>query len=140
MLGKWLAERMRDVYSAATIYCGHVGEDVASYSEGTRAGGRGQWYAMQIEASNNFRVAWPFNILCGGLEHQIEHHIFPKLPPQRLRQIAPAVEKVCKEYGVEYRNESWGRTLVKAVRHIAALSRPKRGAVSGLRAVVREMA
>ncbi|MFT6147227.1 MAG: linoleoyl-CoA desaturase [Myxococcota bacterium] len=66
---------------------------------------------MQIEASNNVQAAWPFNIVCGGLEHQIEHHMFLKLPPQRLREIAPEVEKVCQEYAVEYRNESWGRTL-----------------------------
>jgi linoleoyl-CoA desaturase len=35
LLGNWLAETMRDVYSAATIFCGHVGGEVASYQEGT---------------------------------------------------------------------------------------------------------
>ncbi len=34
LLGNWMAETMRDLYSAATIYCGHVGEDVAAYEEG----------------------------------------------------------------------------------------------------------
>ena len=72
--GNWLSDRARDLYSAATIYCGHVGEEVASYPPGTQARGRGQWYAMQVESANNFKVPWPFNILCGGLEHQIEHH------------------------------------------------------------------
>lgn len=139
-LGNFLSSRMRDLYSAATIYCGHVGDDVASYPEGSRAHGRGQWYAMQVEASNNFRVAWPFNILCGGLEHQIEHHMFPKLPPQRLRQIAPEVRAACAEHGIEYRCESWGRTLVKAVKHIAKLSLPVGGPVAALRRVAREMA
>ncbi|MBX2796760.1 MAG: fatty acid desaturase [Myxococcales bacterium] len=124
-LGNWLSDRLRDVYSAATIYCGHIGEDVASYPAGTRAGSRGRWYAMQVEASNNFRVSWPFNVLCGGLEHQIEHHLFPKLPPARLRQIAPEVERACREHGVDYRNESWGRTLSAAIRHIARLSHPQ---------------
>ncbi|MFT6147228.1 MAG: hypothetical protein ACJAZO_004867 [Myxococcota bacterium] len=42
MLGNWLAERMRDLYSPVTIYCGHVDEEVAWYPEGTRASGRGQ--------------------------------------------------------------------------------------------------
>jgi len=125
-LGNWLSERMRDVYSAATIYCGHVGDEVASYPEGTRAGSRGRWYAMQVEASNNFEVAWPFNVLCGGLEHQIEHHLFPKLPPERLRQVAPEVAAACAEHGVTYRSASWGRTLAKSIRHLAALSGPTR--------------
>ena len=139
-LGNFLSSRMRDLYSAATIYCGHVGEDVASYPEGTRARGRGQWYAMQVEASNNFTVAGPFNILCGGLEHQIEHHMFPKLAPHRLRQIAPEVRAACHEHGVDYRCESWGRTLWKAVKHVARLSLPVGGPVAAVRRVAREMA
>lgn len=78
----------RGVYSAATIYCGHVGEDVAAYEEGTRAQGRGEWYAMQVESTNNFEVSLPVSILCGGLDRQIEHHLFPRLPPNRLRDMA----------------------------------------------------
>ena len=71
MLGNWLSELMRDLYSAATIYCGHVGEDTKSYPAGKKAQSRGEWYAMQIEASNNFEVSRPLSILCGGLDHQI---------------------------------------------------------------------
>jgi fatty acid desaturase len=46
---------------------------------------------MQVEASSNFEVSLPVSILCGALDKQIEHHLFPTLPPQRLRQIAPEV-------------------------------------------------
>jgi linoleoyl-CoA desaturase len=121
LLGNWMAETMRDLYSAATIYCGHVGDDVASYDEGTRAHGRGEWYAMQVESTNNFEVSLPVSILCGGLDRQIEHHLFPRLPPNRLREIAPEVRAVCEEHGVAYRTASWGSTLKKALRHINAL-------------------
>lgn len=121
LLGNWLAETMRDLYSAATIYCGHVGEDVAAYPEGTRAHGRGEWYAMQIEATNNFEVSLPISILCGGLDRQIEHHLFPRLPPNRLREIAPEVRAACEAHGVPYRTATWGRTLRKALRHVRNL-------------------
>ncbi len=135
LLGNWLAETMRDVYSAATIYCGHVGEDVKSYPQGTKARSRGHWYAMQIEASNNFEVSLPLSVLCGGLDRQIEHHLFPTLPPQRLRQIAPEVREICARHGVDYRTDTWGRTLKKALSWVAALSR-----AGGHRAVIRAMA
>ena len=121
LLGNWLAETLRDLYSAATIYCGHVGEDIAAYPEGTRAHGRGEWYAMQIAATNNFEVSRPISILCGGLDRQIEHHLFPRLPPERLRQIAPEVKAVCAAHGVPYRTDTWGRTLKQALRHVRAL-------------------
>jgi NADPH-dependent stearoyl-CoA 9-desaturase len=135
LLGNVLAELMRDVYSAATIFCGHVGESVTSYLPGTRAHGRGAWYAMQIQATNNYEVSLPISVLCGGLDRQIEHHLFPTLPPPRLRQIAPEVRAICERYGVPYRTDSWGRTLRTAMRHIGALARQ-----GGVRAVVREMA
>lgn len=136
LLGNWLAEVMRDVYSAATIYCGHVGEDVASYAIGTKASGRGHWYAMQIAATNNFEVSRPISILCGGLDRQIEHHLFPTFPPQRLREVAPEVRAICERHGIEYRTDSWGRTLAKALAHVRNLARQG----GGVRDVIREMA
>lgn len=139
LLGNWLAETLRDVYSAATIHCGHVGLDVASYPEGTRARGRGEWYAMQVEASNDFVVSKPVSVLCGGLDLQIEHHLFPKLPPERLREVAPAVRAACERWGVRYRTDSWGRTLRRAFEHIGRLSR-RHGTVGGVRAALQEMA
>jgi linoleoyl-CoA desaturase len=138
LLGNWLAETMRDVYSAATIFCGHVGEQVKSYPTDAKATCRGQWYAMQIEATNDFEVGWPWTVLCGGLDRQIEHHLFPKLPPHRLRRIAPEVRAVCERHGVAYRTDRWGRVLWRALGWIARLSR-ERGPVTASREVLREM-
>jgi NADPH-dependent stearoyl-CoA 9-desaturase len=135
LLGNVLAEVLRDVYSAATIFCGHIGHDVASYPEGARAHGRGEWYAMQVRSTNNYEVIHPLSILCGGLDRQIEHHLFPMLPPPRLREIAPEVRAVCERHGVEYKTDTWGRTLRKALAHIGRLARQ-----GGVNAVVREMA
>jgi NADPH-dependent stearoyl-CoA 9-desaturase len=139
LLGNVLAEILRDVYSAATIFCGHVGGDVKSYPAGVRAHGRGQWYAMQVEATNDFEVSRPISVLCGGLDRQIEHHLFPTLPPPRLREIAPEVRAICERWGIEYKTDSWGRTLGKALRHIRNLARnaPPGQALSE---IVREMA
>ncbi|HLK39231.1 MAG TPA: fatty acid desaturase, partial [Polyangiaceae bacterium] len=130
-----LAEVVRDVYSACTIFCGHVGHDVTSYADGVRAHGRGEWYAMQAAATNNFEVSRPISILCGALDLQIEHHLFPQLPPHRLREIAPEVRRICQHYGVPYKTDRWGRTLQKALAHIARLGRQ-----GGVAAIAREMA
>jgi linoleoyl-CoA desaturase len=121
LLGNWLAETVRDVYSAATIWCGHVGDDVESWAVGTRPKSRGEWYAMQVRASNNFQVPPVVSVLCGGLDLQIEHHLFPTLPPHRLRQIAPEVRAICERHAVPYKTDTWGRTLRKAFRHIERL-------------------
>jgi fatty acid desaturase len=122
LLGNVLAEVLRDLYSAATIFCGHVGHDVKSYGPATRAHGRGHWYAMQVEATNNFEVPLPVSILCGALDRQIEHHLFPRLPPNRLREVAPQVRAACEAHGVEYRTASWPVTLKKVFCRIMNLS------------------
>lgn len=134
LLGNWLAETLRDLYSAATIFCGHVGEDVASYPIGTRVQSKGEWYAMQVEASNDFEVPRPLSILCGGLDRQIEHHLFPTLPPERLREVAPEVRAICAKYGVSYKTDSWPRTLKKALAHVQRLSQAE-GSMAALREV-----
>ncbi|MDF2693128.1 MAG: putative LINOLEOYL-CoA [Labilithrix sp.] len=158
LLGNWLSEMLRDVYSAATIFCGHVGHDVAAYPEGDldaarsgrdplegrspsnkKAAGRGAWYARQVEASNDFEVSRPLSVLCGGLDRQIEHHLFPKLAPERLREIAPLVRHACEEHGVRYNTASWPATLKKAFAHIAALSREAPNTTTVIRDTLRVM-
>jgi linoleoyl-CoA desaturase len=139
LLGNWLSETMRDVYSAATIFCGHVGEHVKAYPEGDRAAGRGAWYARQVEATNDFEVSWPVSVLCGGLDRQIEHHLFPKLAPQRLREVAPSVKKACEEHGVAYHTGSWGSVLRKALSWIGALSREAPTTTEVVRSTLRTM-
>jgi NADPH-dependent stearoyl-CoA 9-desaturase len=120
LLGNFLSELARDVYSAAALYTGHDGHDVAYFPPGTRARDRAEWYRMQVEATNNFEVGRLRSILCGALELHIEHHLFPKLPPNRLRQIAPEVKRACAAFGMPYKTDSWARTLRKVFRQLRA--------------------
>ncbi len=126
LLGNRLAETASNFYTAATILCGHVGEDVKSWPVGTRARSRGEWYAMQVEGSCDYEVSLPFSILCGGLDRQIEHHLFPNLPPPRLREIAPEVKEICRRHGVTYRTDGWGRSLAKVWKRIGDFAREGR--------------
>ncbi|WP_146658301.1 fatty acid desaturase family protein [Enhygromyxa salina] len=124
LAGNWLADHVRDVYTAATMHCNHIGPDVHHYGAGRQAKSRGEWYEMQIEATNNFEVPHWMSVLCGGLDYHIEHHLFPKLPPNRLREIAPEIRAVCARHGVRYRTGSWPATLAKSLRTLARLSWP----------------
>lgn len=124
LLGNWMAETLRDVYSAATIFCGHIGDDVADWPSDARPRSRAEWYLMQAQSANDFRVPYVLSVLCGGLDYQIEHHLFPRFPPERLREIAPEVEAVCRRHGVPYRVASWTATLRKAFARLRELSQP----------------
>ena len=50
LLGNRLAETLRHIYCAATIYSGHTCGEVADFPERTRVKGKAEWFAMQAEA------------------------------------------------------------------------------------------
>ena len=69
------------------------------------------WEAHQIEATANFacQCRW-LTWFVGGLNHQIEHHLFPRISHIHYPGLAPLVEEICRRHGVRYSvNESlWG--------------------------------
>jgi NADPH-dependent stearoyl-CoA 9-desaturase len=109
LLANLLSEVGRDLFAGAIIYCGHVG--ATDFSRGTEPASRAHWYVMQAEAARDVQLPDWLSILCGALDLQIEHHLFPRLPPNRLRQIAPRVRALCEAHGVAYRSDSWPNTL-----------------------------
>ena len=38
----------------------------------------------------------------GGLNYQIEHHLFPSMPRPHLRAAAPMIAEYCRDHGVPY--------------------------------------
>jgi fatty acid desaturase len=122
--GNLAADLLRNVYTCATIYAGHFGDDLRYFDKEFRAQGRGEWYKAQIEAAHDYAVPGAVSLLCGALDHQIEHHLFPKLPPNRLREIAPKIEEICKRYQVRYSKTSWGKNLSGALKRLAKMSVP----------------
>ena len=62
------------------------------------------WAAHQVETTVNFAPKnVPLSWWLGGLNFQIEHHLFPQVCHVHYPAIAPIVEKTCQEYGIPYR-------------------------------------
>eukprot|EP00123_Amoebidium_parasiticum_P022142 comp8090_c0_seq1/m.3577 comp8090_c0_seq1/g.3577 ORF comp8090_c0_seq1/g.3577 comp8090_c0_seq1/m.3577 type:complete len:444 (-) comp8090_c0_seq1:635-1966(-) len=59
------------------------------------------WTKHQVESSSNL-CGWRLAISNGGLNYQIEHHLFPRMSHAHYSKIAPVVKKCCEEYGVQY--------------------------------------
>lgn len=122
LLANLVSEIGRDLYAGAIIYCGHVGAD--DFPAGTEPKSRAHWYAMQVEAARDVELPKALSILCGALDLQIEHHLFPRLPPNRLREIAPRVRAICESHGVTYRSDTWPRTLRSVLGELRRLASP----------------
>ncbi len=56
----------------------------------------------QVMMSRNVRGTWALDVAMGGLNYQIEHHLFPSMPRPHLRRAAPMVAEYCARHDVPY--------------------------------------
>ena len=62
-----------------------------------------EWEAHQFLTTSDFaRNNLFLNWYVGGLNFQIEHHLFPNTCHVHYRKIAPIVEQVASEFGIQY--------------------------------------
>ncbi|MED6144338.1 hypothetical protein PIB30_014871 [Stylosanthes scabra] len=52
----------------------------------------------------------------GGLQFQVEHHLFPRLPRCHLRRISPFVKELCKKHNLPYNCVSFWKANVLTIR------------------------
>jgi linoleoyl-CoA desaturase len=71
------------------------------------------WAVHQLMTTTNFgnRSRW-FSWYVGGLNFQIEHHLFPNICHVHYRAIQPIVKKTAEEFGLPYKST---RTFLEAV-------------------------
>lgn len=76
------------------------------------------WAAHQLRTTANFaRNSWLASFVCGGLNTQIEHHLFPKICHVHYPALSRIVERTAGEFGIPYlENRSFSRALVSHYR------------------------
>jgi fatty acid desaturase len=56
----------------------------------------------QVLMSRNIRGSRLLDVAMGGLNYQIEHHLFPSMPRPHLRRASSTIKEYCREHGVRY--------------------------------------
>ncbi len=80
----------------------------------------------QVLTSRNVKGGWLIDAALGGLNHQIEHHLFPGMPTPNLRKAQPIVEAYCAEVGVLYEQTGLVESYRQALRHLHEVGAPLR--------------
>jgi fatty acid desaturase len=80
----------------------------------------------QVLTSRNVRGGWFVDVALGGLNYQIEHHLFPGMPSPSLRRAKPIVEQYCAEIGVPYAQTGLIESYRQALRHLHEVGEPLR--------------
>jgi fatty acid desaturase len=72
----------------------------------------------QVFTARNVRGNMFIDYWYGGLNYQIEHHLFPTMPRNRLGDAKPLVEKFCAERGISYHETSVGGSYKEIFQHL----------------------
>ena len=85
----------------------------------------------QVLTSRNVRGGLFTDVALGGLNYQIEHHLFPNMPRSVLRRAQPLVRAHCAELSASpYTETSLIGSYVTVLRHLNDLGAPLRSAAA----------
>ena len=77
---------------------------------------------QQVTTSRNISNPPLLDFYFGGLNSQIEHHLFPRVPHHRYRAMRPIVRAFCRERGLAYEEASFYRALASVGNHLGAMT------------------
>ncbi len=80
----------------------------------------------QVLTSRNVNGGWFVDVALGGLNHQIEHHLFPSMPTPNLRRAQPIIREYCDELGLPYHATGLVQSYREALRHLHEVGEPLR--------------
>lgn len=89
----------------------HVVEGTSYFQPDASGTLENSWAIHQLHTTTNFAMNnRPLSWFAGGLNFQIEHHLFPNICHIHYRQLAPIVQATAKEFGVPYKVKEtfWG--------------------------------
>ncbi|GEE00104.1 putative fatty acid desaturase [Gordonia spumicola] len=119
------ANLIRNVWTNAVIFCGHFPDGAEKFTmQDVDDETQGEWYLRQMLGSANLTGGPVIDFLSGNLSYQIEHHMFPDLPSNRLREIGVRVRALCEKYDLPYTAGPLHVQYAKTWRTIAKLSLP----------------
>jgi fatty acid desaturase len=95
----------------------------------------------QLVTTRNVRPGFLTDLMMGGLNYQVEHHLFPNIPRRRLGKARAIIKPFCEEHGLPYYEVSMLKSYVEVFRFFDTAGRdstatvmidpsPPRGAVA----------
>jgi linoleoyl-CoA desaturase len=110
---------------AVTFQLAHCVEEASFASAEELRGERRIWAVHEVETTVDFCPRNPvLTWMLGGLNFQIEHHLFPRVPHTHYPKIAEIVRRNCAKHGVRYSfHPSLGGALRSHFLHLRAMGR-----------------
>src|ERR671916_2541675 len=82
----------------------------------------------QVLTSRNVTAHPITDFWYGGLNYQIEHHLFPRLPRNKLREAQPIIRDFCRDHCIAYHETSVLQSYKEILQHLHEVGAPLREA------------
>jgi fatty acid desaturase len=100
------------LYLGASFAPNHKGMPVLAANDKT------DFLRRQVLTSRNVNGGWLTDFALGGLNYQIEHHLFPSMPRPSLRRSQPLIAAFCAAHEVPYCQTTLLESYTQALRHL----------------------
>ncbi len=108
------------LYMGASFAPNHKGMPIL------RADDKIDYLRRQVLTSRNVRGGRITDFVLGGLNYQIEHHLFPSMPRPNLRRARALVRGYCHDQGVSYREDGLVASYTQTLRYLSEVGRETR--------------
>lgn len=99
------------IYAGFSFAPNHKGEKILEADEKVT-------YITQIVCTRNIKPSPVTDLALGGLNYQIEHHLFPYLPRPNLGRVQPIVKEFCRTESLPYNETSFGGSFKEIYRSL----------------------
>ncbi|CAH9078423.1 unnamed protein product [Cuscuta epithymum] len=90
------------------------------------------WIEKQVQGTLNLVCPPWMDWFYGGMQFQIEHHLFPRMPRCQLRRLVPFVKELCEKHGLTYSCETYFKANVLTYRSLRKAAYEARGSTTSL--------
>ena len=104
------------VMTASVFIPNHIGMQRLAPGHGV------SYLDQQVTTSRNISNPPLLDFYYGGLNSQIEHHLFPRVAHNRYREMRSTVRIFCAERGIAYQEVSLFRALASVGQHLGAMT------------------
>jgi fatty acid desaturase len=105
------------VYLGCAFAPNHKGMPILSHDDDS------DFLRRQVLTARNVRGGWLVDFTLGGLNYQIEHHLFPSMPRAALRRAQPMVRTYCAGHGLPYVETGLLDSYRQALRYLHTIGR-----------------
>ncbi|MSQ32772.1 MAG: acyl-CoA desaturase [Dehalococcoidia bacterium] len=127
LIGAWQAlmfvavhHALFGLYLGCTFATNHIGMPVLNSSENM------DYLRLQTFTARNLKANWLTGFLFGGLDSQIEHHLFPTVPRAAFNDLRKIVKPFCKERLISYSEVGFVQAYIDILKHLYRVGEPLR--------------